>query len=577
MKRNILLTLLIVLCAVGDAIAQTSLYACGGFNGWNPKSPSQFVYKDGLYTLEIDFSGSEHLKISTVKGVNDNGWAEFDTGTIAVDGTPAMNTWMPIFFVNNAPNITAPARKKMTVVVDLDRMLINFGGEGEPQAEWSGTLPVMFINTENSQPIVEKETYLNATYYIDPMGLPDVKGLGSAAEPLTTQIKGRGNYTWVGFDKKPYRLKFTEKQSPLGMPKSKHFVLLAHADDRDGFLRNETGFALSRLLGMPWTPESQPIELVINGNYRGLYFLTQNIRVDKDRVNIVEQDDLATTDVDGGWLVEIDNYDTDPHVTVLENGNANHPIWFTYKSPEELSTEQDTYLQSQMQAIDNAIYSSPRDGDDTALSRLVDFDILARYYITQEIVDDGESFHGSCYLNRNRGEQCKWMFGPVWDFGNAFMRRSTNQFIWQNPPFHQVWIGAIYKFPAFQAKVKEIWGWYLGFGPDALEKTLTDYIDKIAVAAQYDAARWPQYGNPDVKARYAEIWSLIQGKTDWLKTQWGSQAGIETIQPDTPTPDAPTDVYTLQGIKILTKATPSQIANLPPGLYLTPTAKLLIK
>lgn len=149
------------------------------------------------------------------------------------------------------------------------------------------------------------------------------------------------------------------------MPKSKHFVLLAHADDSDGFMRNESGFTLSRMLGMPWTPESQPVELVLNGDYRGLYFLTQNIRVDKDRVNITEQEDLATTDVDGGWLVEIDNYDSDPHVTVFENGNTESPIWFTYKSPEELSPEQEEYLQGQMQAIDNAVYSTDKEGEDT--------------------------------------------------------------------------------------------------------------------------------------------------------------------------------------------------------------------
>lgn len=339
--------------------AYARLYACGGFNGWNALNPAEFAFSEGLYTLDIDFSVSDELKISTVKGETGNGWGEFDTGTLYPETAVLAGRWVPLKAQDKSANIVAPAKTEMTVTVDLDRMLIKFGDGTEAPASWSGTLPVLFINTAGGKPVTEKEKYLDATYYLDPMGLPGVEAVGSSHEPLATQIKGRGNYTWSGFEKKPYRLKFAEKASVLGMPASRHFVLLAHADDSDGFLRNESGFTLSRLLGMPWTPESEPVELVMNGEYMGLYFLTQNIRVSKDRVDIVEQEDLATADVDGGWLVEIDNYDSDPHVTVFENGNADAPIWFTYKSPEALSTEQETYLQSQMQAIDDAVSIVP--------------------------------------------------------------------------------------------------------------------------------------------------------------------------------------------------------------------------
>ena len=56
------------------------------------------------------------------------------------------------------------------------------------------------------------------------------------------QIRGRGNYTWDWFEKKPYRIKLDKKAPLLGFNKSKHFVLLAHADDNLGFLRETDGF-----------------------------------------------------------------------------------------------------------------------------------------------------------------------------------------------------------------------------------------------------------------------------------------------------------------------------------------------
>ena len=69
-------------------------------------------------------------------------------------------------------------------------------------ASYSGTLPVMFITTENSTPITSKETYLNATYYLDPMGT-DATALGSKDAQLDLQIRGRGNYTWTASTKNP--------------------------------------------------------------------------------------------------------------------------------------------------------------------------------------------------------------------------------------------------------------------------------------------------------------------------------------------------------------------------------------
>lgn len=67
----------------------------------------------------------------------------------------------------------------------------------------SGTLPVLYIQTENNAPITSKEDYINATYYLDNKGLSDYQSIGSKAQPLNMEIRGRGNYTWRDFDKSP--------------------------------------------------------------------------------------------------------------------------------------------------------------------------------------------------------------------------------------------------------------------------------------------------------------------------------------------------------------------------------------
>ena len=388
-------------------------------------------------------------------------------------------------------------------------------------ASYSGTLPVLHIQTENKQQITSKDYYLNATYYLDALGLAGYQSIGSASAPLTMEIKGRGNYTWRDFNKKPYRIKLADKQPLLGLNKSKHFALMAHADDaqsKKGFMRNQVGFELSRMIGMEWTPATAPVEVVLNGEYIGLYFLTETIRVDKDRVNIVEQEDEATdaAAITGGWLVEIDNYDEDPHVTIYENDY--HTMWFTYKTPEVLSSAQENFLTEEMQRIDQLVYG---DKNSDKLWQYLDMDALAKFYIVQEIMDNYESFHGSCYLYREKGDGQKWKFGPVWDFGSSF-NRDKNRYLFEGDVWHNHWIPEICKFPAFMARVKEIWKDFYPQFNDIFTFT-SEQLTLLKSAAVADANRWSEYsGNRDLQKRINNVNSWLKNSVAWLNEQWGS-------------------------------------------------------
>ena len=378
----------------------------------------------------------------------------------------------------------------------------------------SGTLPVLYIQTENNAPITSKEDYINATYYLDNMGLSAYQSIGSKAQPLSMEIKGRGNYTWRDFDKKPYRIKLADKQPLLGMTKSKHFALLAHADDNKGFMRNTIGFQLSKLIGLTWTPTAKPLEVVLNGDYIGLYFLTETIRVDKDRVNIVEQEDEATDPIaiTGGWLVEIDNYREDPQIIITEGDYYNTETAFTYKTPEVLSSAQEQFLREEMERINTLVYG---DKNSDELWKYLDMEALARFYIVQELTDNYESFHGSCYLYREMGEGEKWYFGPVWDFGSAF-NRDKSQYIFEGDVWHNHWIPEICKFPAFNTCLKTLWTNFYNGDFNQIYDYIVQQKDLIASAVQADYQRWPDYGNNDFSNRVTKVTNRLRSYAQWL-------------------------------------------------------------
>lgn len=377
-----------------------------------------------------------------------------------------------------------------------------------------GAVTPMTVNTAGNQSITSKEVYINAEYT-----------LGDMTTPAATEIRGRGNYTWLGFAKKPYKLKLAKKTELPGLDKNKHFALLAHADDRTGFLRNTIGFELSRLMGLAWTPSQLPVELTLNGSYEGLYMLTETIRVDKTRVDIVEQPDSATApaEITGGWLVEIDNYDSDPHITVTEGGGTDYPIWFTYKTPELLSPEQESWLTDQMTRLNALIYADDKT-DASALEAMLDLDAFARFYLVQEITDNTESFHGSCYLHRQQGDDSRWTFGPVWDFGNAFMRNKDGRTIWEGGVFHQVWVGELLKFPAVRGRVEQVWHEFATSGAiDRLFAAIDEFERTIRPAMAANYARWPEYMPED----YAGAWSNCASTLRTNLMQVGRMYGTE--------------------------------------------------
>lgn len=393
----------------------------------------------------------------------------------------------------------------------------------------SQQLPVVYVTT--TAPIESKEEYVTGTLYIDPLGT-GYEALGTAEAPITAQFKGRGNWTWIGFDKKPYRIKMDAKQKVLGMPSNKHWCLMAAADDNLGFLRMPLGHMISEAIGLRWTPRLVPVELVLNNKYVGLYFMTEHVRVGSKRVNIEEQEegekqaDLIT----GGWLVEIDNYPTENNITFTE-GNG-QDIMVSLKEPEIISAEQRNYIVNQMLELNSALYEKTPQH----IERILDMKESAKYYLVQEIMGDCESYHGSCYLYKDRdslGTVDKWKFGPVWDFGNSYRSYHHNGWIYERPEFAQYWIGQLATWPSFQKELSEQWWIYYHTKKDEVRTRLVEISKLIAQAAKNDAVVWRNTLNYTDNSNMTEKTNSILEQYDWRIRWLYSKLGEGTKPPTT--------------------------------------------
>ena len=402
------------------------------------------------------------------------------------------------------------------------------GHELPPMPAYSGTLPVLFINTEGHRNIDSKEVYLNADWWLDNMGIDDYESIGSAEFPLGTQIKGRGNATWTNVDKKSFRLKLDDKQEMMGMPSNKHWNLMAYPDSWMGKISDAMSFEMGRRMGMAWNPLQEPVEVVLNGQYIGLYFLTEKIRVDKNRVNIVEQKDNETdsTKVTGGWLLEIDNY-SEPGQIVFYDGDS-VKIRFTPHSPEELSDVQRDYITTFLTSADSTIFVENK--ADSTWENYIDIDSLVIYYLVHEAMDNPEAFSGSCYMHKEHGDSTKMVFGPFWDCGSSFTRYTStyqfDHFIYEELPSYcrSHWIGEIAKFSHFQERRRYHWERFYTEVYPMMDAFIDAFGAKVEAAGNADFVRWPQYSANHLSYRLDNFTKpCFHKKVAWLQSQWGEE------------------------------------------------------
>lgn len=434
----------------------------------------------------------------------------------------------------------------------------------------SGTLPVLYIETENHAPIVSKTEYLNATYWLDPMGIDGVTALGSPSAPLPMQIHGHGHSSWKGV-KKPYKLKLERKTAVMGMPRNKHWVLLKPTED------TVAGLLLGKLMNRTWTPGFRPVEVVLNGDYIGLYFLTETIRIDENRVNIYEQQNRETDPglIKGGWLVEIDNYRDENQITIPECSRWN--LTLRYHSPEALSGTQQQWLTNEFKAINAAVYSA--DKTSTAWEDYIDVESMARFFILQEVMDNPDGFHGSFYLHKDLADNAKWIAGPIWDLV-CYNREKTDYTFRMKAHygFTPHWIGEIIQYDNFCKAVERIWKEIYPQTFSELYNQIDEIILPLGSAWANDCERWA--GNPAQTAQFRaeRIKSAIRNNAEWFDRHLPASPPASGLTTAETRPDTSVRVFNLQGVYIGKYRNETEaISSLEKGIYIINRRKFIIE
>jgi len=373
------------------------------------------------------------------------------------------------------------------------------------------------IDTENGAPIVSKnkKDYVNCTLTIDSEKEEwDYAGTG--------RIRGRGNSTWLWYPKKPYRIKLNKKSEILGLATEKDWVLLANYRDPTQMMNTFT-FIVGEKLGLPYTNHSRYVEVTLNGDYIGLYQLTEQVEQGSSRVAVDdEQGMLISLDADDGPELNPDGGDN------FWSTVYKMPICVKY--PEDATTNQLKAVQNDFARLEQSIYESNYE----ATSKLMNIASFIDYMLIQELVYNVEvDAPRSIYMHKDK--EGLWTMGPLWDFdagfdfdwgtmytGHNFFTSYRELVLGTDPASH---IGGYY-VPSFFTdlfKNKRFVSEYKARWQTIRDKIMSDFwketnifVTSCSEAMKRNAERWPI--DKDYQTEISRMRQWLQQRTDYLDT-----------------------------------------------------------
>ena len=323
----------------------------------------------------------------------------------------------------------------------------------------------------------------------------------------SVQIRGRGNTSWAGQNgKSPYRLKFFAKKKPFGLKAGKSWVLLANRQT-GSMMTNPVAMKVARLVGAAAANDMIPVELYMNGEYRGSYVFTQQVGLSNNSVDL--EDDTNAT------LLELDSYYDEAykfhdHYYTLPV-NVKDPDFEEAPDPERFQLIQDDF---------NALTILIRSGVKGAFDDKLDPEMAARYLFVNQYVLNCELYHPkSCYLYREdvRALHCPYILGPVWDFDWAYgydgsykycIYKTTNDMFTsiQNGTGGRFYNAIFNNSDAVQRANYRIWRDFMEKYQEEMLEFVDDYFAYARPSFEHNSTMWGDGAAYDVEVANMKSW-----------------------------------------------------------------------
>ena len=379
----------------------------------------------------------------------------------------------------------------------------------------SSNLPIVLIGT-NGQAI-PNEPKITATMRIIDNGPGQINHLTGTPNHYDGYIgiELRGSSSLDLSDKKPYSVETRDAEGEdldfplLGMPAESDWVFMAPFTDKS-LIRDALTLELARRV-MPWASRTRFVELVLNGEYQGIYIVVEKIKRDKNRVDIskLEPEDVAGDDLTGGYIVKLDKTSGGPSEGWQSPYGIPYNPYYQIEYPklEDITPEQSTYIREWVNDFEFTMTTDDYDDPVNGYSKYIDVESFVDFAIINEITKNVDGYRLSSYFYKDKDSENNLLHaGPVWDFnialGNADYCGGNLYYGWAKDFNDQCpndgwnishWWTRLWDTPSFRAKVQSRWFELRGgaFSNTAIDGVVDSLFGVVQEAQVRNFQRWP--------------------------------------------------------------------------------------
>ena len=402
-------------------------------------------------------------------------------------------------------------------------------------------LPTITISTNQAAEIVSKDDYVS--------GFISIINDGTIYSDML-EIRGRGHASW-NFPKKPYRIKLRNKTNLLGLPAfARNWTLLSNYGDKT-LMRNLLAFDLSIRLEMDYTPAGTPVDVIVNGEYKGNYQLCDQIEAAPGRVEVqqITPGDVALPNLSGGYLLELDAYAPLEEKGWFYSSLRHTPVRIRYPKADDLVAQQFSYIRDHYRKMEESLFADNYKDPVNGFRKYLDTESFIRHFLTGEISGNTDTYW-SVYFSKDRISD-KFQFGPVWDFDLAYENdfrtfpiNARSIWVWQFGSYAQGvidWIIKLFSDENFVSQLSEIYFSYRDSGvltKDALLQVVDNYTFILDQSQRLNFLRWDilntkVHENPQALGSYENevnnVKRYISERVDWMDKKLGYTPNVNSF------------------------------------------------
>ncbi|MFL9845724.1 CotH kinase family protein [Flavobacterium rhizosphaerae] len=365
--------------------------------------------------------------------------------------------------------------------------------------------------------------------YLDYDGRIKIEIRGSTSQDLPKK-----QYGWTTYEDDTQT---KQNVSILGMPKENDWILNGLAFD-PSLMRDYISYNLSRQIGY-YTSRTQYCEVIINGEYKGLYILQEKLKDDSNRINIEEIDEDASTGMSltGGYITKADKTTGgDPVAWSMDSYEGWTDFIHEVPKPEDVTPQQDNYIHQVFTDLATTANSNNINLA-TGYPSIIDIPTFVDFMVMNELGSNADGYQISTFFHKDIGGKLR--AGPIWDFnltfGNdlfiyGFDRSHTD--VWQfsngdneGPKF---WTD-LFNNPEFKCYFSRRWNALTAEGQPLNYNSIDAYIDEIVAQISDAAVREQQtWGTvPNWSNEIADLKSWIAQRINWITANAGSYSACE--------------------------------------------------